>query len=373
MQPLNFPPQVDRLGQIALARQAMLEQGHAATHLVAPWLSRSWQRCLGQGHHPQRKLSFDAVNASGVALALEKSQHLLRAARPVIASLAQAVADTRYFTLLTDASGAVIDVNGPVDRQDNRATALARLGVDLSERAVGTTAIGTTLAELQPVWLHRGEHFFQDTAIYSCAGAPVIGPNGQCAGMLDLTGSDVPERPALRHLVTQSARRVENAMVQALPHELLLRINWPGNNLGSDADGLLAVDRDGRVMGFNPVASDMLGLQHGPGIHLDQLFATSANILFDQARQRKATQELPLWSGLRLQVAACDAQHPHSGMWTMHRPSEVDGREVPLKDLEDSLIRKAVDTHRGNVAAAAKALGISRATVYRKLGKPFKA
>ena len=32
------------------------------------------------------------------------------------------------------------------------------------------------------------------------------------------------------------------------------------------------------------------------------------------------------------------------------------------------MIRKAVDDARGNVAEAARALGISRATVYRKLG-----
>ena len=40
---------------------------------------------------------------------------------------------------------------------------------------------------------------------------------------------------------------------------------------------------------------------------------------------------------------------------------------VPLKDVETALIRKAVDDARGNVARAARALGISRATVYRKI------
>ena len=40
---------------------------------------------------------------------------------------------------------------------------------------------------------------------------------------------------------------------------------------------------------------------------------------------------------------------------------------MPLCDLEDTLIRQAVDDARGNVAEAARALGISRATVYRRL------
>ena len=39
----------------------------------------------------------------------------------------------------------------------------------------------------------------------------------------------------------------------------------------------------------------------------------------------------------------------------------------PLRDLETALIRQAVDDARGNVLQAAKALGVSRATVYRRL------
>ena len=42
---------------------------------------------------------------------------------------------------------------------------------------------------------------------------------------------------------------------------------------------------------------------------------------------------------------------------------------LPLKDIEFALIRKAVDDAKGNVMEAARTLGISRATVYRKLGQ----
>jgi transcriptional regulator of acetoin/glycerol metabolism len=42
---------------------------------------------------------------------------------------------------------------------------------------------------------------------------------------------------------------------------------------------------------------------------------------------------------------------------------------VPLRDVEITLIRAAVAEARGNVMQAAQSLGISRATIYRKLGK----
>ena len=40
-----------------------------------------------------------------------------------------------------------------------------------------------------------------------------------------------------------------------------------------------------------------------------------------------------------------------------------------MKEVEIALIHKAVADAKGNVQQAARALGISRATVYRKLGR----
>jgi sigma-54 dependent transcriptional regulator, acetoin dehydrogenase operon transcriptional activator AcoR len=42
---------------------------------------------------------------------------------------------------------------------------------------------------------------------------------------------------------------------------------------------------------------------------------------------------------------------------------------VPLRDVEIALIRTAVAEAGGNVMQAAQALGISRATIYRRIGR----
>lgn len=361
----TLPEPQDRLARIERARQTVMGQAPAgAAPGVQPWIERSWRRCLDLGMHPRQRIQFDEVSAPAVKRAIEANQPLLRAAAPVIRSLARAMADTRYFAILTDAQGVVIDVNGPIDRQDPSASAIARVGVNLSEAAVGTTAIGATLAEGLPVWLHRGEHFFDDTSVYSCAGAPLFGPNGQCIGMLDLTGIHVPERPALKHLVTQSARSIENALTLAQPHHLLLRLNWPGRVLGEDSDGLVGLDADGRITAANRAAIDMLNLVPGQAWpHASDVFAVPTGVLFDAARQQRGAVEQPLWCGLRLQVLA----QPHSGHEGGSAPAPSGNYGVPLKQVESALIRKAVEDAQGNVAEAARVLGISRATVYRKL------
>jgi transcriptional regulator of acetoin/glycerol metabolism len=392
--PLTAPTS-DRLQQIGSARELIFHKGsdparpEGSAAGVSPWIAQSWQRCLAMGLQPGQAVAFDTISAQHMRRVQEASRPLVQAAQPVLVELARAIADIRYFAILTNAEGIVVDVHGPVDRQDRRAEMIARVGVDLSEKAVGTTAISAALSELQPVWLHRGEHFFQDTGVYSCAGAPVFGPDGVCAGMLDLTGIESTERPALKHLVRRSARSIENSWLLSTAHALVLRLNWPGNQPGDDSDGLLTLGPDGHILGANPTARQMLSLSpanHSGSLHASDVFASAWENLFDAAHRNgkttASTQELPLWSGLRLQtqawLAGTAAPHFHdvpSAKDTHRQPSMSPAQvtaKVPkgLKDAQTDMIRDAVHQARGNVAEAARALGISRATVYRKLGVP---
>jgi len=369
-----------RLDGIARARQiALWDHGALPAGWIAPWVERSWQRCLHLGLAPQQAVAFDTVSPQHMQRTLDANQRLVQTARPILEKLGRAIVNTRYFAILTNRDGVVVDTSGAIDRSDPRADLITRIGTDLSERSVGTTAIGMALSELQPVWLHRGEHFFANTAVYSCAGAPLLGPDGACVGMLDLTGIDAIERPELKHLVTQTANRIENALVLAQAHSLMVRLNWPGNTLGSDADGIVCLDADGWITAANPIARQMvpqLGTHNrAPGhttsnpapVHVSEVFGIAFELLFDAVHRSDPVLDIPLWTGLRLQALPVAPAQESQTLNADHRSSARGG--MPLRDIEAALIRKAVDQARGNVAQAALALGISRATVYRKLGQ----
>jgi sigma-54 dependent transcriptional regulator, acetoin dehydrogenase operon transcriptional activator AcoR len=369
----TVPSIPERSLAIAQARRELIhgEAGRSrGTVRIEPWIVRSWQRCIEAGRQPQQRVNFDPVAQSAIREVAERNRALLAAARPVIERVSRAIADTRYFAVLTDAKGIVVDV-GPLpdgtDTSTRYARHIARVGVDLSERAVGTSAISTALSEQESVWLHRGEHFFEDTSIYSCAGAPLFGPQGDCIGMLDLTGVQVVERPELRHLAVLSARSIENTLVLNEPCELRLHLSWPGCPGNEATEGLLCIDESGNVTGANAAARQMLHQPLARGqhaLHCNDLFALPLNMLFDAARRGDAVLEVPLWSGLRVQVEARRGGRRSAGAAPESQPR--------LRDVETALIRKAVADARGNVAEAARTLGISRATVYRKLwrGRP---
>ena len=379
--PHSAPDQ--RLHQIALARQAVLHDGKSTGYAGAQgWLERSWQRALSSGNKPNQPVSFDVIATNAMRRVVEANHTLVRTARPVLESLSRAIASTRYFAVLTDAQGVVIDAHGAIDRSDRRADLITRIGTDLSERALATTAISAALTELQPVWLHRGEHFFDANSVYSCAGAPLFGTDGTCIGMLDLTGIDAAERPELKHLVAQSARSIENALTLShlkSAHDLLIRLNWPGRALGDETDGLVCLNADGYVTAANQMARMMvpqLTVGNVPQpLHASDLFAMSFEMLFDAARQPRQMDalEIPLWTGLRLHAMPMRMQmRMGQSAPVAIRPTVEAHAPPPLKDIETALIRKAVDDARGNVMQAAKALGISRATVYRRLGTGIK-
>ena len=370
---IDSSPAEKRLSQIAQARQSFLQEGRGVSDMLSSgWIERSWRRCLASGKNPRHEVSFDVIAPQVLRRTEEGNHALLQAGRPTLEKLGRAIASTRYFAILTNANGVVVDVGGPINRRDRRAELITRIGTDLSEDSVGTTAIGAALSELQPVWLHRGEHFFDTNSAYSCAGVPLFGPDGLCVGMLDVTGIDAVERPELKHLLMQSARQIENALMPHKPDHLTVRLSWSSQSIGEDADGLLCIDRDGYILGANQAARQMVsGLHVGntATLHCSDIFAMPCDMLFNAAKRNALgyaqSIETPLWSGLRLHALATGQDSIPAGKAADRATS---ANALPLKDLETALIHQAVSDARGNVMKAARALGVSRATVYRRLG-----
>ncbi|PKP72962.1 MAG: Fis family transcriptional regulator [Alphaproteobacteria bacterium HGW-Alphaproteobacteria-6] len=310
--------------------EAALAEGAAArSALVASW-SRSARL---HGLDAARPLKPARLTEAEFRAARDRMGPLVAAAAPILDGLFRAVGGVGCCVLLADRDGVPLERRG--SRGDDPAFADWGLwtGALWSEAAQGTNGIGTCLAEGRAVTIHRDQHFLARNTALSCMTAPIFDHDGSLAGALDVSSAmpEVTEAVAalIAHSVAESARRIEaEAFRLAFPKARFLLV--PGAE--GNAAALLAVDGDDLVIGASRVARQVLG------------------ITGDLAAAPRPVADLPA-----IRTTATGATPPPE------TPPET------LADGERAVMMRALARAGGNVSAAARALGISRATLHRKL------
>lgn len=197
-------------------------------------------------------------------------------------------------------------------------------GTDWSEAAEGTNGIGTCLVEQRPVTIDRAQHFFHRNIAMSCMGAPLFDHEGELAGVLDISScrADLTDSfpLLLRNAVADAAHQIEteNFIGSFAGFRVIV-----GASKTSAGPELFAVDKDDLLIGATRRARRNHGLSRGT---------------FKKLRPIRDVLE--------------DAQ--------------------PGPDLgaaERAELRRALAHANGNASKAARDLGISRASLYRRIAK----
>ena len=295
----------------------------AVTRLAASWRRSMVKHGLDPAQPPQlRRLSGPELADRSARL-----DEFLAVARPQLDQLFQLVCPTGCNVLLTDAEGIVLEQRvNESDAATFRHWGLWR-GTDWSEQAEGTNGIGTCLAEGRQVTIHRDEHFYTRNTGLSCMDAPIWGPDGRLIGALDVSSAraDHTERwnALIAAQVAQSASQIEAALFRAsFPGARIISAQIAGQSGNTDGSLLLvAVDRNDLAIGANRAARRAYGLEKE-----------------GKLRPRPASDLLG-------------------------REDEVTGFEK----AERAAVIRALARAQGNVSAAARALGVGRATLYRRM------
>ncbi|WP_039056529.1 sigma-54-dependent Fis family transcriptional regulator [Enterobacter sp. Bisph1] len=226
-------------------------------------LAGSWQRSLSYG------LARDDDAQPWVATSLLKDaraengwvKHL---AAPLLTQLRPQLNNHPSIMVLSDASGLVLETHGNHDfLQKAQRYALAP-GNLWGEPARGTNAIGTALALQRPCEVAGSEHYLSRNAGLFCSASPVFRPDGQIAGVLDLsTPAQAPRRDAaalVRRAVCQMEHQWTTSALGA--DRWLLSLHHSVSVLGS-AQELLLIFSDETLLGANKLAMDEFGLSAG--------------------------------------------------------------------------------------------------------------
>lgn len=287
-------------------------------------VAASWCRSAIR-HHLDPETEVQRMRVDTATLAHRQAEHvaLLAVADPVLDQMFRSVGRSGCGVILSDRDGLILQRRV----SDADADAFASVGLveggRWSEEEEGTNGIGTCLVEDRPVVIHRDQHFASRNIGISCMDAPVHDPEGRLVAALDVSSCRADHGPAMAEmiasLVRDAARRIERDYF--CRHFADRRILFLADEAATGT-ALLAVDRDDLVVGASRGARLRLGL----GIH-----------------------------------ALADPQ-----------PLETllgDGAAPSFDDADRAVLRQALARAGGNASAAARMLGIGRATFYRRLSK----
>jgi transcriptional regulator of acetoin/glycerol metabolism len=297
-----------------------VKSGSAAARSV---LAASWLRSVERhGLDPAGTPEMDRVDGAELRERQGRLDRFLLVAQPRLDQLFGLVGNSGCGVLLTDEDGVVLDMRSTDgDKATFKDWGLS-LGADWSEAAEGTNGIGTCLTEKRQVTIHRNEHFFARNIEMSCMDAPIFGPDGRLLAALDVSSARADQTEAYNRLIAatveQTARAIEADYFRA--SFLKARIVMAGDG-GTNSASLLAVDADDLVIGATRDARKAFGLEA-------------------------------------------------SGTLKPRPATDLFGRETGLSGFEGAeraAVVRALARANGNVSEAARALGVGRATMYRRM------
>ena len=139
-------------------------------------VSESWQRSLAAHVDPDRHTPPEVVHDA--ELPDLRSAHPLNEVMPLLRSTLVSIADeAMHVMLVTDADGTILWREGAAKLLHVADSSGLSPGFRVSEDAIGTNAMGTTLAVDAPVQIHSAEHLVRAFHAWTCAAAPVHDPD----------------------------------------------------------------------------------------------------------------------------------------------------------------------------------------------------
>jgi sigma-54 dependent transcriptional regulator, acetoin dehydrogenase operon transcriptional activator AcoR len=376
----------------ALARQRFFDEQQHPAGLVSEAVIRSWGRSRTLGHTSHKMPALEPVNRSALSATLARNRRLLEAAHGDLQQLEAALAGTASRLMLTDDHGVIVHVSrGGGDPEQRVLDVASRVGVNLAEEVLGTTAPGIVVQTGMACTVQSCEHFYDLFGQLRCAAAPIRDVQGRLVGVLDVSTESRDFGFDAAAVVGVYATSIENRLLQAQSDEhLVLHFQAAPALLGTPMEGLAGVDHDGRrgvgqrhrpQPAGPPVAA---GCGAGGRAVRPQAGAAAAAV----RRRRGARLQLPsglgIWLRARLglrdgvdfrhavttgaAVAIAAAPQPAPTIEPEPEAAAPAPAVAPsLAQTQQRLIEDALQANGGNVARTARQLGVSRGLVYRHL------
>ena len=229
--------------------------------VVRPVILDSWRRCLKRNIHPFQKEAPLVLRGRDLDAYRQNYREMIVIALPVMDNMYRFVAEGGFIVILADPAGILLEVLG-----DDRVKTMVEKGhfmpgADWSEEGAGTNAVGTSLKLDQPLQVAGYEHFCISSHQWTCSSAVIHGPDGEQAGVIDITGPVGRSHSHTLGMVVTAANAIEAQLkLKRTMRSLELSNAYKNTIIESISQGLLAVDTAGYITQINKAGAEIFGL-----------------------------------------------------------------------------------------------------------------
>ncbi|SKC65375.1 sigma-54-dependent Fis family transcriptional regulator [Maledivibacter halophilus] len=306
---------------------------------VSPVIAESWKRCKKYGVDPLKGIG-KKVSTAKLDYILKENKELLEVARPIMANLHEIVVGTDFALVLTDKNGHIIETigNNIVKNEANKIR--FNLGALWSEEAVGTNAIGTTLAIDEPIQVLGEQHYCITHHPWTCSATTIHDGEGNVIGCLNMSGDRSKVHSHTLGIVVAAAYTIEKQIALLRSYELVETI------FESTSDGIIVVDKDYKIKKVKEKALKILDISKEDIHKLDvrEIFKDiNFNFDMDFYNKRKDAYFTDCNAYINGKRIACSAN-----IVPMITNNEIIGFAIVFK--ETKYLHKTVNRVTGNVA-----------------------
>ena len=339
-------------------------------------LASSYRRSLDDYRLDPASTTGPRILTGGELRAIQQSEeNFLRSTGQCLPRLHAMVREAGYCVILANAHGVTIDYSVDQDQRKHFKKAGLYPGSCWSENEEGTCGIASVLLDREAITVHKTDHFRAAFTGLTCSAAPIFTPHGELIGVLDASALSSPDaRDSQRlvyQLVRQSATVIEDGFfLQSYGHCCILLAHRNRHFVEVQPEMLLAIDEHGDIVAANRCARQVIaGLDALPR-PVGEVLEVRAERLVD-ARAGHQLLSLRLagagtWLHARVRAPARHAK-PRGRITSTASPVDNAPDYNAQEQAERTRIVQAMTQAKWRPLTAAAMLGVSRATLYRRL------
>ncbi len=273
---------LEKMNKIKKAWKKFIDTDEIDALVVRPIIADSWKRCKLAKVDPYSKRPINPLNSKEINILLERNKHLIEVSWPILKMIGEMIRGSEFRVDLVDKDGNFLKIISDIEILEESKRLGSMVGANRSELAAGTNGIGIALSTGEPIQILGSEHYNVYHHSWACSSSPIRDPLGNIIGAVNMSGNYRLLHKHTLGMVVGIANAIESALkTEKKVLELSLNNKFLNTIIESISDGLIVMDKEGRITHLNSIAMEILRKEYSEviGLPINKLIKTSFPLL----------------------------------------------------------------------------------------------